>query len=450
MREIIFNSEKNKIHLVGIGGISMSGLAEYLVLKGFTVSGSDLSFNERLERLKKLGVKVFDKHSANNVKGAAAVIFTSAVREDNPELVYAKRKKIPVYSRSQVLGAILNGFNKTIAVSGSHGKTTATSMIAHTLICANVKPTVFLGGESALFGNFLNGDKKFAVAEACEFRKNFLDIKPNLAVVLNIDNDHLDSYGNMENMVDAFSQFVSGSVAFINADDERSKQIHHATTLTFGIENLAHYSARNLRALNRGYSFTAYAYGLPLGKIELSVLGKHNVYNALATIAVCDYLRIPFCYIKRALESFTGVKRRLEYLGKLHKLDCYADYAHHPKEICATIEGFRQSGKSFAVVFQPHTYSRTKLLMQDFIGVLSVIPDIVIYQTYPAREIFDADGSAYALYQNLNALSVNDVRYADNPEKLALIIRGLQNKYQAVLFLGAGDIYDTAKSLLEK
>ena len=450
MENYIFSENFNKVHFIGAGGISMSGLIKHLVSLGKTVSGSDLCKNSITEQLESIGVKMYYKHSAENVKDADAVVYTSAIADDNAELIQAKNLGVPLIKRSQLLGAIIGRFNKSVAVSGSHGKTTATAMIANVLNTAKKSPTVFLGGEYKDYGNYLKGDQNFVVAEACEFKKNFLDIKADVSVVLNIDTDHLDCYKGIKDMTASFRAFVGNSLAVINADDKNSRGIFNSTTVTFGIEKLATYMAKKIKFTEKGYSFTAYAHGLPLGRINLNIAGRHNIYNALACLAACDLLGVPFKYVKEGVESFCGVKRRNEYLGDFNGLKTYADYAHHPKELSATLKTFSENESSFITVFQPHTYSRTEILIDDFVSVLKDCTPLIIYKTYAARERYKKIGSAKYLFEKIKECSGDNVYYADTPESLKIIIENLKSDYKTAVFLGAGDIYDIVKSFLDK
>ncbi len=437
----------SKIHFIGIGGISMSSLAKYCKRLGLLVSGSDRVESEVLEALKSLGITAYAGHSEVNLKGISPdiVVYTSAISEDNEELLYSKSKGIPLIKRSELLGEICKNFKTSIGVSGSHGKTTTTAMILHILKESGLSPTGFIGGEDSEFNNFLFGNSDYGVLECCEYKKNFLDIKPKISVVLNIDNDHLDTFSNIENECEAFSVFIKDSVAVINADDFNSGFLSRKSAVGFGIKNPAEYVAKNLREKDGKYSFTVYAYGKRLGRISLNVLGKHNVYNALSAVCVCDMLKIPFSVIKRAFSGFLGVKRRQEFIGEFNGKKVYADYAHHPKEILETLTCFENA----LVVFQPHTYSRTKLLMQDFIKVLSKINNLIVYKTYPAREKEDVYGNAYTLFCNIKG---EGKFYADNKTELKNLLCELSKtaKTDKILFLGAGDIYDIAKGFMEK
>ena len=449
MKQKFLSPNLKNVHFIGVGGAGMSGLAKHLIRQGVSVSGSDVLQSDTAIELQKLGSEVSFKHSPVNVKNAQCVVYSSAIKEDNPEFKQAVKRKLPLVKRSELLGDILSGYKTAVGVSGSHGKTTATAMIADVLISAGVDPTVFLGGESVAFGNYRYGNGEVAVAEACEYKKNFLDLRPNIAVVLNIDNDHPDSYKNMDDAVDAFGNFIASGIAVINADDKYADRLFHSACVTFGIRKSATYTAKNIKEKGGRYSFTACAYGLPLGKINLSVIGRHNVYNALAAVAVSDLLKIPFTRVSKSLENFKGVKRRAEYLGRKGKTEFFADYAHHPEEIAATLSAFTEARGKVGVVFQPHTYSRTKALMDEFVLSLKPVGDCIIYKTYAAREKFDEDGCAKALYDNLKNATAGECRYADDAEELKKRLDEQRKNYDTVLFLGAGDVYDVAKTILK-
>lgn len=443
MEKKIFNSKVSKLHFIGVGGVSTSALANYALSLDLKVSGSDITRNEFTERLEDKGAEISYNHDGKNVVGADAVIVTSAVGEDNEELKMAKNLKIPVFNRAEMLGEIVGGYKNSVAVSGSHGKTTATAMLSNILIAAGLDPTVFLGGTADGIGNYRKGNTEYAVVEACEYKRNMLYIKPRIAVVLNVDNDHLDCYGDIGGLIKAFREFTSGRIAVINADDDNSKTLFNSSTVTFGIDNLATYTARNLKYNGLGYDFTVCAYSRRIERIRLKVKGKHNVYNALAAFAAADILGVSSKVVKNALESFGGVKRRMEYLGNYSGLDCYADYAHHPKEIKATLLAIRESGLNPLVVFQPHTYSRTKLLMSEFEEVFNREDGLIIYKTYSAREKFDILGDAKTLRDNL-ILKGGNCDYADTEDELFEKIDGKIAEKNALLFLGAGNIYDLA------
>lgn len=450
MKEEFLLNKFKKIHFVGVGGVSMSALAEYCLCNGKLVSGSDIVNSSRIEKLTKLGCKINIGHSARNVKNVDVVIYTGATKEDNAEIKYAKKKKIPVYSRGELLGEIISNYKNSVAISGCHGKTTTTAMISSVLNCAKKNPTVFLGGDYDDFGNFRLGNTEYALTEACEYKKSFLSINPKISVVLNIGNDHLDAYGSVEEIIKAFGKFSSNGISVLNADDEYCKKIFNATNVTFGINNKAHYYATEIKSNHGNYSFVLNAYSRRYGKVKLKTLGKHNVYNALATFAVCDILGINFSQIKNGLESFVGVKRRNEYIGSKSGVDYYADYAHHPDELSASISAFNESGGKILTVFQPHTYSRTKLLMNEFVSVLKNMNPLIIYETFPAREEYDKCGSALTLYQNIKVVNKVETYFANSSKSLFEIINKFSQSVDKVLILGAGDIYEIIKNFIQE
>ncbi|MBP5467218.1 MAG: hypothetical protein J6Y43_06640, partial [Clostridia bacterium] len=307
---------------------------------------------------------------------------------------------------------------------------------------AGLNPTVFLGGERKTFGNFKSGGKAFAVAEACEYKRNFLDISPSIAVVLNIDNDHVDTFKDMADETAAFSHFVKNSLAVVNADDYYARSVFNSTTITFGIKRLATYSAKYV-SKGSCRAFTAYAYGRKLGRIHLKIAGEHNVYNALAAIAVSNELKVPFPIVKRTVEEFDGVNRRNEYLGDFLGVPCYADYAHHPTEISALL---KDKPEKTLAVFQPHTYSRTAKLLDGFVLALKKADGVIIYKTYPAREKFSASGDGKRLYSALSENYSGCLYYAGGYGTLLKQLKAHAKEFEKIIFIGAGDIYGVAKT----
>lgn len=424
----------------------MSGLAFYLIDKGIKVSGSDVNENEQICRLRKRGVNVTIGHKDYNVKGADLVVYNSAISPDNCELLKAANCGIPVISRIELLSEIMSCFEYSIGIAGSHGKTTATAMCAHALYnsCENV--TAHIGGEDAKFGNFYNGGNKFFVTEACEFKKNFLKLHPSVAVLLNCDRDHLDCYENTEELYASFTEFAERARArIVNKDDAAAAAVKDAITFAL-YDRTADFVAEDVRSYGGKYTFTISERGEKTVKIRLGVYGKHNVYNALAAFAVGRYYRFEPYLLAEGIEGFKGILRRFERLGKWSGSEFIADYAHHPREISAVLASAKEvcRGRLF-VVFQPHTYSRTKLLFNEFISALKGIENLVIYKTYAAREYFDSAGSAYTLAENLpNAL------YAESIKELKFYLKPVLAQGDMVLFLGAGDIYCVAKLLLKQ
>jgi len=428
----------------------MSALAKHLSEQGYLVSGSDISRNNTKE-LKALDIKIYNRHDEKNVIGCDAIVYTSAISENNPELVYAIKNNIPLIKRSQLLGQIMDRYKISIAISGSHGKTTTTAMLANVLICANLCPTVFLGGSDKNFGNYLSGKGDIIVAEACEYQRNFLDLKPKISIILNIDSDHLDTYKNIEQTAKAFYEFSKNSISIINIDDKMAKDICTTTSISFAKNGVANLVAKNVVYNRKGYVFSVYSCGRRLGRIRLGLEGEHNIYNALSVIAVANLLKVPFHIVKTSLESFCGVKRRNEFIGKKFGMDFYCDYAHHPKEISAMLSTYNKQKNSYITIFQPHTYSRTKLLIDEFINCFKTSSPLIIYKTYPAREKYDKYGSAKTLYNKLikgENLNGKKVYYAGNKKELESILRSLSNGIDKAVFLGAGDIYDIAREIV--
>lgn len=445
-----FNLEKySKIHFIGVGGISVNSLAKFCILNGKKVSGSDNLCSKLITDLQKQGLTFYLGHHRESVKNTELVVYSSAIKEDNVELVEAKKRNIPVVKRSEFLGYIASLYKKCIAVSGSHGKTTATAMLSNVLILDGKDPTVFLGGEHAEYGNFRQGDDSTVILEACEYKKNFLDIPHTVSVLLNIDNDHQESYKNMNDVINTFGAFLGDSIGVINADDKYLGSVFNRTTVTFGIENTATFNAKRIRKKDGCYSFTVYAYNKRLGRINLKVLGRHNIYNALSTVATASLLGVDFNTIKRGIESFVGVKRRNENIGAIDGIYAVCDYAHHPREIEAQLKVIKDQKIKPLVIFQPHTYSRTKSLIDEFTSVLSKFDNLIVYKTYPARENFDYNGSAKRLYEEIKKVKAN-VLYADSEQELYELLREncTKNKLNKLLFLGAGDIYDIANKMV--
>ena len=436
-----------KLYFIGIGGISMSALAKFLSTQGYQVSGSDALRGEETEMLVFYGIKVFigEDGQRKALQEADAVVYTDAIAPSNAELLQAICLKKKVFSRVDLLSRICESFQNVIAIAGSHGKTTCTSMCAHILRSIGVPFTAHIGGEDSVLGNFYSCGCDYLVTEACEYKRNILKIKPSVGVLLNIDLDHMECYRDESDLIHCFRQYcLSAQTAFICADDERSKNL--GDFATFGITNpLADYRAVDLRASGERYAFTVEEYGKPICRIKLNAIGRCNVYNALAAFASMRSLGFNEKELTKGVESFLAVKRRFEKIGSFQGASFVCDYAHHPREIRATIataEGVCR-GKLF-VVFQPHTYSRTKLLMQEFVETLRPIPHLMIYKTYPARESYDGEGSAERLAENVGSL------YSENIYALKTWLKTTVREGDMVLFLGAGDIYYAAQYLLKE
>ncbi|PWM74574.1 MAG: UDP-N-acetylmuramate--L-alanine ligase [Bacillota bacterium] len=437
-------SETEKLHFIGAGGIGMSALAQYALACGKKVSGSDCAANEQVKKLSALGVKIALGHERGNARGADAVVYTSAVADDNPELQFARDNGKLILKRAEFLRCVEQAHRLSVAVSGCHGKTTTTAMLAHMYLCANKSATCMIGGEDLTLGNFTYGEDVF-LTEACEYKRNFLYLTPDVAVVLNIDNDHLDCYKNMDELIAAYREFAGNGIAVVNADDENAMRAAGQNSVSFGIKNPAMYGAENIKkdAHNR-YSFTFTEYGMKKERVNLNVAGLHNVYNALAAVAAARNSGLTAAEAARGAEHFKGVKRRNEVIGEIAGVKIVADYAHHPKEIAGALS----AAKKPLVVFQPHTYSRTRLLMEDFCAALEGF-SVVVYPTYAAREQYDFAGSAYALCSALKERGA-DAAYAENVGRLMAKIEERAADFSEIYLLGAGDLYDEVTKRLKK
>lgn len=385
------------IHMIGIGGTSMSGIAEILRNWNFNVTGSDLNESENTDKLIKHGVKVTIGHDIQSVSRADVVIYSAAVPNADIELQKAKELHIPTIERADFLGMITKAFEDTICISGTHGKSTTTSMIAICFLEACKDPSVQVGAIlKQLNGNYRVGNSEYFIMEACEYVESFLKFHPTTEVILNIDNDHLDYFENLDNIKASFAKYVKllpeNGLLVLNADDENCSHLSrftNAKTLTYGIQNQhANFVARNIVFDKNGFaSFDAYFNDTFYKTVKLSVPGLHNVLNALATIAVCHSYGIEREDIKNGLLKFTGAHRRFEYVGSFNGVNVYDDYGHHPTEIQAVADAMKNKkyNKSW-VIFQPHTYSRTKTLLKDFAKALTNFDNIIITDIYAARE----------------------------------------------------------------
>ena len=372
-------------------------------------------------------------------------VYTDAIADDHEELRQAKALKKRILPRAELLSMICLAFPHSVAVAGSHGKTTCTAMCAHVLKSCQTPFTAHIGGEDMQFGNFHYNGLEYFLTEACEYKRNILKLQPECAVLLNVDKDHMECYQSEQDLIDSFYRYcLSAKTAFVCADDARCKTLGEFST--FGIDDpLADYRAIDLRAVGERYSFTVEEYGKPLCRVRLKGIGRHNVYNALAAFAAMRSFGFSEKEIACGLENFQAVKRRFEKIGNFHGASIICDYAHHPKEIAATIATAKGicKGKLFTV-FQPHTYSRTKLLMQEFVETLRRVENLMIYKTYPAREKYDEEGSAKTL-----CMQVANCLYAENVYALKTWLKTTVKEGDTVLFLGAGDVYYVAQYLVK-
>jgi len=447
-----------KIHMIGIGGVSMSGIAEILVNWGFQVSGSDRSDSEILHILNDAGIKTFIGHNAENITNPDCVVYTAAISQDNPELVRAKELNIPIIERSDFLGELTRCYENTIAISGTHGKTTTTSLVSLCFVESLKDPSVQVGAIiKELDGNYRVGNSENFIIEACEYVESFLKFSPKSEIILNIDNDHLDYYKNMENVKNAFIKYVKllpeDGHLVINADDPNCLDLpiySKAPAIKYGIENDdVDFSAQNIIFDENGLpEFDCYKHHKFFGHFKLSIPGRHNVLNALSCIALCDAYGISIDAMQSALEKFTGADRRFQFKGMLNGAKVYDDYGHHPTEVSAVAKALnnKKFNKSW-VVFQPHTYSRTFNHLNDFAESLLSFDNIIITDIYAARETNTYNISSEDLVDAIIKLG-KDAKYIPSLEDCASYLKENVETDDIVLTLGAGTVTNIGAMLI--
>ena len=447
-----------RLHFVGIGGSGMSGIAEVLANMGYPVSGSDLAASPATRRLRKLGARVHLGHRSDHVQDADVVVVSSAVGQDNPEVIEARRRKIPVIPRAEMLAELMR-MSYGVAVAGAHGKTTTTGMVAEVLTRGGLDPTVVIGGRLGKLGSGAKlGKGEMMVAEADESDGSFLKMKPTIAVVTNIDREHLDHYRDLAAIRDAFVAFLT-RVPFYGAavvcwDDPNVRQVLSRLdrrVITYGLASDADISATEISLSGFEASYVARRHGERLGPIRLQVPGRHSVCNSLAALAVGLELDVPFRTIAAALSGFRGADRRFQKKGEAFGAMVIDDYAHHPSEIVATLEAVREGfGARAVVVFQPHRYTRTRALLEEFGRAFSLAECVVVTDVYPAGEapIAGVDGSkvADALVRHGHTSVVYEPRLDEAPR----VVRSLVRRGDIVLTLGAGNVWKVAEALLKE
>ncbi len=443
-----------KIHFVGIGGSGMCPLAEILYHKGYQITGSDVSESDTLERVRSYGIPVTMGHRAENVEGAELVVYTAAVKQDNPELAAAREKGIPTAERSVLLGMVTRRYNDSVAVSGTHGKTTTTAMITQICLEAGLDPSAVIGGKLPLIGgNGRAGKSELMVCEACEYVDTFLQLTPAVSIILNIDADHLDYFKTLDNIIKSFRQFARQTTRalIVNGDDENTRKavqgLDHAEILTFGLSPENDYYAAQIHDGARVCeSFALMKRGQKLADVSLSVPGKHNILNALAAAAAADYLGVPAGQIAHGLHSFTGVHRRFEILGNFGGITVADDFAHHPTELTATLTAAMNMGfRKVWAIFQPHTYSRTYLLLDDFARALAIPDHVILSEILPVRET-----NTYNIYAKDLADKIPGCVWFKTFEEIADYAIAQAQPGDLLLTLGGGNVYQCANLIVEK
>ena len=447
-----------KLHFVGIGGVGMSAIAEVMLDKGYEISGSDLSESAVVKHLKAKGATIYKGHDALNVEGKEALVLSSAIHQDNPELVAAKAKGLKLFHRSDILAYLLNDA-KGIAVAGAHGKTTTSSMISVVLEHAKVDPTILIGGfVDYLKGNAKLGKSDYLVAEADESDGSFLKFYPKIAVVTNIEDDHMDHYGSMENIIKAFIQFVQNldketGLAVLCFDNENIRNIADKVDrkyISYALDHDADYMAKDIKIDGPHTSFTVIYKGEVLGDVALNIPGKHNVLNALATIAVCHHMGLSIEEIAEGFKVFSGTKRRFQTKFRNENVWIVDDYAHHPTEIAATLHAAANyPHKTLWCVFQPHTYTRTKAFMKDFAKALSLADKVVLADIYAARETDTLGISSETLQTEIRALGHECYYFPSFDEIENFLLENCING-DLLITMGAGDVVKIGENLLGK
>ena len=447
-----------KFHFVGIGGAGMSALAKILIESGYEVTGSDCADSATVEMLKNLGAKIFIGHDAKNISSDIdAIVYSSAIPENNPELVKAAELKIPKLHRSDINAMLVNS-KKGIAVAGSHGKTTTTSMIGYVLHSAGISPSIIIGGESSDLGtSAILGKGDYLVSEADESDGSFIKLKPNIAVVTNVEDDHLDHYGTVEKIRAAFKIFLENltddGAAVLCFDSEPLKEIAGELkhkVISYAIDNDADFMAKNIYTGVDGVSFDVFNGEKLLGRVKLAIHGRHNVLNALGTLATALHIGLPFSKISNALSGFHGAKRRFQTKGNISNIWIVDDYGHHPTEIAATLKAAHETNPRRVIcVFQPHRYTRTKLLLKEFGTAFNDADLLILTDIYSAGEEKIEGISGESILQEV--LKTNkEISYIPEREKIVDYLIDNVMAGDLVITMGAGDIYKTGEELIEK
>ncbi len=455
MREFV-----RHIHFAGIGGIGMSGIAEVLLDLGFRISGSDISRTKIIDRLEKAGAKIFIGHDASNIEGADAVVYSSALEKTNSEVQAALMKKVPLVPRAEMLGELMR-FRKGIAIAGTHGKTTTTSLIGAVLAGAGIDPTLIVGGVvNSMHSNARLGKGEYMVAEADESDASFLHLQPQMAVVTNIDRDHMETYNDDFNQLkqaclDFLHNLPFYGLAILCFDDPGVREIAGRLRKPFesyGLTDDVDYQATGISQNGRHSSFSVVRYGKPIGEFRVAMPGVHNVQNALAAIAIAYKLGLSTESIRGSLSGFQGIGRRFQQLGVVklgsHFVEMVDDYAHHPTEMAATLKACQDCypGRNILAVFQPHRFTRTQALFDDFVQLLARVENLVVTEVYPAGEQPIAGSDGRSLCRAIRKRGGKSV-FTESLETLNGILPGLVQTNDILLTLGAGDIGRFAHNL---
>lgn len=443
------NHDISYVHFIGIGGISMSGIASLLLDKGYKVSGSDRANSELIESLEKKGAEIFIGQKSENIKNPDIVVYTDAILDDNEELIKAKSLDVPVVTRGVFLGALMRNYENSIAVSGSHGKSTTTSMISKILLNSNEDATILLGGQlDDMQGNVHVGEEKYLVTEACEYKGNIRYYYPQTVIVLNIDEDHLDYYKDLNDIVDTFKTYLSNqdenSKTILNLNEDNNKLILDSVKgelITYAQENYeADYVAHNIKFDEIGRpNFDLKMKNGEVEHFELGVIGRHNINNAMASIIATYENGIDIETIRKNLKAYTGLKRRMEIIGHVNEATIMTDYGHHPSEIKVTLDALREHTEGKLVcVWQPHTYSRTKRLFDDFLTCFDSADEVIVTDIYAAREKFDPSIHSKDVVDALIKNGIN-AKYLGTFEQARDYVYQIANPKDLIITTGCGN-----------
>ena len=449
--EILKNSKR--IHFIGIGGSGMCPLAEILHAKGYSLQGSDNNESSIVERIRAMGIPVMMGQKAENIKGADMIVYSAAIQHGNPELEAALSSGIPTFQRAELLGEVSRHFSNCIGICGTHGKTTTTSMTVQTMLSAGLDPSAVIGGKLPLTNSYGRvGSTETIVMESCEYQDTFLHMSPDVAVILNIDEDHMEYFKTLDNLILSFTKFANSAAKAViyNGDDANTLKAVEGITgkemISFGFRDTNDYYAENIEEINGAYTrFDAVHKGEKLGTVSLSVPGKHNVLNALAAIACALYSGADFKNCIKGLEEFKGAGRRFEHLGTYKGIDFIDDYAHHPAELKVTLEAAMKLGyKTVWAVFQPFTYSRTVMHFDEFVDVLSIPDRCVMTEIMGSRET-----NTYGVYTSQLAEKIPNSVWFNTQEEVADFVVKNASAGDLVLTMGCGDIYKSAHMMIE-
>ncbi|MBI3753336.1 MAG: UDP-N-acetylmuramate--L-alanine ligase [Deltaproteobacteria bacterium] len=445
------------IHFIGIGGSGMSGIAEVLLNLGYNITGSDMKVSDITRRLEGIGAKIFIGHRFENINGSDVVVYSSAVKMDNPEIIHARENLVPVIPRAEMLAELMR-MKYGIAIAGTHGKTTTTSMIATILGSHGMDPTVVIGGKlNSIGSNARLGKGEFLVAEADESDGSFLKLSPTIAVVTNIDREHMDHYRDMDEVRDAYLAFINEipfyGCAILCLDHPTIQGLIPRVTrrhITYGLTAQADFSARDIEIAGMKTSFDVWHRGKRLGRVTVKIPGEHNVYNSLAALAVATELDIGFEEAKDSMASFSGVERRFQIKGEWNGVTFVDDYGHHPAEIRATLKAAKDGWNNRVVaVFQPHRYSRTKDLFQEFLSAFNDADTLILTDIYPAGEEKIEGVSSGVLYNSIKAYGHRDVVYIPDKEDIPAYLTKTAKPGDMVITLGAGNIWQVAEEMMK-